>query len=307
MRRLHHAVLLSFIAFTACAAAPAPDAGNAGAARSGAPAAAMPGGTAANSGAPAARGGGGGPGGGPAASRPRDTTPPYITDDTSGFFLLMPPAPESGDARDEADRRIFRETRALAGSPRWQMAAEDAELGNAAMLKHFSCSLGIDVKAEQIPRTVALLQKATREAARSVGPAKEYYHRKRPFLVDKGETCVPASTIGESYDYPSGHTTAGWAWALVLAQVDPEHAEPILKRGRAIGDSRVVCGMHNASAVESARFLTGAAMAVVAASPLYQADVVVARAELESLRKGEHLKPEPRSCVLESQLVGTYW
>src|SRR5690606_8324924 len=133
--------------------------------------------------------------------------------------------------------------------------------------------------------------------------AKEHYQRKRPFLVDAGETCVPGATIGESYDYPSGHATAGWAWALVLAQVDPEHAEPILKRGRAIGDSRVVCGMHNASAVESARFLTGAAMAVIAASPLYQADVVVARAELAALRSGEHLKPEPRRCALEAQLV----
>jgi len=234
-------------------------------------------------------------------------TPPYFDGDTSDFFLIMPPAPSSGDARDESDRRIFRQTRALEGSPRWQMAADDAELGTAPMLRHFACSLGVEATPEQLPRTVALLQKATREAARSVGPAKEHYARKRPFLVDQGPTCVAASTIGESFDYPSGHTSAGWAWALVLAQVDPAHAESILARGRAIGDSRVVCGMHNASAVESARLLTGAAMAVIGGSALYQADVLAARKELTALRARPHATPDAAQCALEAQLVKTYW
>lgn len=288
MRHIRPSLLLSVFVLASCASTPPPQASTpmASASRAGS----MPG--AAPAGVPRQR---------------APATPPYFDGDTSDFFLIMPPAPSSGDARDESDRRIFRQTRALEGSPRWQMAADDAELGTAPMLRHFACSLGVEATPEQLPRTVALLQKATREAARSVGPAKEHYARKRPFLVDQGPTCVAASTIGESFDYPSGHTSAGWAWALVLAQVDPEHAMPILKRGRAIGDSRVVCGMHNPSAVDSSRLLTGAAMTVISASPRYQADVVRARAELVALRERTGTKPQPERCALEAQLVEAYW
>lgn len=293
------AMLLVIIALTGCAVAPLPERPAVAAGNAAQPQAAAPASGDTQFAAAAAD---------PAPARPRQpSTPPYNTTDMTDFFHVMPAAPADGDARDQADRRIFRETRALQGSPRWQMAADDAELGTAAMLRHFSCSLGVDAAPEQLPRTVAVLQKAMREAARSVGRAKDHYQRKRPFLVDEGATCVTQETIGESYDYPSGHTTAGWAWALVLAQVDPERAQPILKRGRAIGDSRVVCGMHNASAVEAARLLTGSAMTLISASPLYQADVLAARAELAALRDGGAAPPDAAQCALETGLVEKSW
>lgn len=237
----------------------------------------------------------------------REVSPPYLAGDAAGLFVVLPPAPGDGDARDEADRRIFRETRKLEGTPRWQMAAADAELGSAQMLAHFSCSLDIELSPQQAPRLVALLQKVTREAAQSMGRAKEFYKRHRPFLADDGNTCVAKSTVGNSYDYPSGHTTAGWAWGLVLAQADPARATPILARARAIGDSRVICGVHNASAVENARMLTGAAVAVISGSPQYQQDLAAARAELEALRAASHAEPLAQRCAEEAELVKSFW
>ncbi len=297
MRGMQQAIIVSFIALTACAATP-PEAATDGG---------MPGGTGAAA-ASAAQPAGAGAQTPAAPGRPRaPSTPPYYAGDPAAFLPILPPAPTTGDARDEADRRIFRETRALQGTPRWQMAIDDVELGTAAMLKHFSCAIAVEATPQQVPRLVAVLQKASREASRLVGSAKDHYQRKRPFLVDEGATCVPASTIGDSFDYPSGHTTAGWAWALVLAQVDVSNAAPVLARGRAIGDSRVVCGMHNASAVENARLVTGAMMTAISASPAYQADVVTARAELDALRAGNHDKPDAARCALEAQLVETYW
>jgi acid phosphatase (class A) len=226
---------------------------------------------------------------------------------TPSKFAVMAPAPKDGDARDEADRRIFRETRVHYGTPRWEMAIADAQLGTGAMLEHFACSLDLELKPEDAPKLVAIAQKATREAASSMSKAKDFYKRKRPFMVDEGPTCVEHSTIGESFDYPSGHTTAGWAWGMVLSQVDPSRAGPLLARGRAIGDSRVVCGMHNASAVENARMLTGAAVSLASASALYQADLAYARAELATLRAGEHRKPDPARCAVEAELIKPYW
>jgi acid phosphatase (class A) len=220
---------------------------------------------------------------------------------------VLPAAPVAGDARDQADRRIFLATRALQGTPRWQMAAEDAAIGAPAMLQHFSCGLDIELTPQQAPRLVALLQQSTREAAQSMAQAKNFYKRQRPFLVDEGPTCVSPETVGNSYDYPSGHTTAGWTWGLVLAQVDPERAVPLLKRGRAIGDSRVICGVHNASAVEGSRTLTSAVVAAISGSAVFQNDLAAARAELAALRAAPHSQPEPQRCATETELVGAYW
>lgn len=239
-----------------------------------------------------------------AAAAPR---PSYLAGNAVDFTAVLPPAPQTGDARDEADRRIFRATRALQGSPRWQMAADDAQIGTPAMLRHFSCSLEIELTAQQVPRLLALLQQATRDAAQSMTQGKNLYKRQRPFLVDEGPTCVSPDTVGNSFDYPSGHTTAGWTWALVLAQVDPQRAVPILARGRAIGDSRVVCGVHNASAVEGSLILTGAVVAAVAGSAAFQADLATARSELAAVRSAPHAQPEPQRCAAEAELVKSYW
>jgi len=270
------AALLAGLALAACAAAPAP------------PPAPPP--------APVA----------PAAGGPPRTPPPgYLGANAAQMLNVMPPAPRDGDARDEADRRTFRETRALMGSARWRMAADDAELGSAAMLRHFSCSLGIELTPQQAPRMVAMLQKATRDGAQAMLKAKDLYQRQRPYKVQAGEICRPRDELGESFDYPSGHTTAGWAWGMVLAQVAPERALPILTRGRSIGDSRIICGVHNASAVDAARLLTSATLAAVMATPEYQADLVAARTELAGLRSQSHAEPDPARCEEEARLIAT--
>lgn len=216
---------------------------------------------------------------------------------------VLPPAPQKGDASDERDRRIFRETRALQGTPRWEMASGDAQLGSAQMLHHFSCSLGIELTTEQAPRMVQILQKATRDAAQAMVKAKDFYKRQRPYMVDEGPICRPSRETDTSYDYPSGHTTAGWSWGMVLAQIAPDHAVPILERARAIGDSRIICGVHNTSAVESARFLVSGALAVVMGTEAYQSDLKAAREELAMLRAQPHATPQPQRCEVERKLV----
>ena len=239
------------------------------------------------------------PAGGAASPRAAGGYIPAGTD----LMMVLPPAPQKGDATYEADRRIFRETRALEGTPRWQMASDDAALGAAQMLQHFSCSLDIELTPQQTPRMLQLLQKATRDATQAMLKAKDFYNRQRPYLIDEGPTCRPREETGTSSDYPSGHSTAGWSWAMVLAQIAPERAVQVLERGRAIGDSRVVCGVHNASAVEGARMLVSATMAVAIATEAYQSDLAAARQELSALRAQPHVTPEPARCEAERKLV----
>jgi len=241
---------------------------------------------------------------GAATARPAPTAPPgYLAASAVDMLKVMPAAPTTGDARDEADRRIFRETRAFKDTPRWKLASDDAQLGTAQMLQHFACSMDIELTPQQAPYLSRLAQRVTRDAAQSMASAKDYFKRPRPYHVDAGDTCRPREETGTSYDYPSGHATAGWAWGLALAQAVPDRATPILARARAIGDSRVVCGVHNASAVSAARFLTGATVALASATPEYQHDLAAAKAEIAALRVSAHATPAPPRCAEETTLV----
>jgi acid phosphatase (class A) len=234
---------------------------------------------------------------------PRGGQPGYLPAGSIDLMAVLPPPPRKGDATDEADRRIFRETRSLQGTPRWEMASGDALLGPAQMLQHFSCSLDIELTPQQAPRMVQVMQKATRDASQAMAKAKDAFQRLRPYKVDQGPICRPSQETDTSFDYPSGHATAGWAWGMVMAQIAPDHAVPILERARAIGDSRVICGVHNVSAVESARFLVSSTMALVMGTDEYQSDLKAARQELAALRAQPHVSPEPARCEVERRLV----
>ena len=57
----------------------------------------------------------------------------------------------------------------------------------------------------------------------------------------------PSATPGEVIH--GGFTNITLGWGLVLAELAPDRATPILSRARAIGESRVVCGVHYPSDV----------------------------------------------------------
>lgn len=224
----------------------------------------------------------------------------YLAPGTVDIVSVIPPAPVPGDPRYEADREMFKMTRKLQGTPRWIMATNDVSWANDQMLKNFSCALGVTIDPKKAPKLISLLDKAGSDTQREASVAKYIYKRARPFHIDDGEICQPKSELGDSYDYPSGHTTGGWTWALVLADVAPDHASAILARGRAYGESRIVCGAHNASAVEAGRLATTVTMTFVRNTPAYRRDLLAARKELAALRKSA---PVPAACEAEKALI----
>ncbi|MDF2385806.1 phosphatase PAP2 family protein [Nostoc ellipsosporum NOK] len=226
----------------------------------------------------------------------------YLAPGALDILAILPPAPVKGDPRYEADRRIFRETRALVGTPRWDLATGDVPTGQADLMRDFSCALGVTMTPENAPRTEALVARARIDTGRGTNVAKGYYKRSRPFLIDKGAICQPAKDVLDSYDYPSGHTTLGWTWAMLLAELAPDRATQLLARGRAYGESRIVCGVHNASAVEGGRLSATATLAALSSSPQFQADFAAARAELAALR-GTGAAPDAGMCAREASLV----
>ena len=207
----------------------------------------------------------------------------YLGDAAPDTTFVVPPAPQAGSAEAEADRAIFKATRALQGTPRWDMAIADAkerEVGKA-----FACAVGAEIGFVSTPKIGKLLMRVAPDLTRAVDRPKSYYSRKRPYLVDDGPICVAREkALDESPDYPSGHASWGWAVGLILAELAPDRADRILLRARAFTESRAVCGVHNASSVAAGRDNGTAVVAALHSSPEFRADMEEARAELAALR-----------------------
>lgn len=231
------------------------------------------------------------------ASQPRSG---YLPSGTVDILRILPPAPAKGDARYAADRAVFRATRHWLGTPRGDLATRDVATNIAGMTTAFSCALGVTLTQQNAPKFLALVAKAGVDANTQSGTAKNYFKRLRPFQIDRGKTCQAPEELAGSFDYPSGHATWGWTWGLILAQLAPDRATPLLARARAYGESRIVCGVHNMSAVEAGRITASSTLAAVQAQPAFQADLAAARAELTALRASA---PAPQGCEAEAGLV----
>ncbi|MDE5839874.1 MAG: phosphatase PAP2 family protein, partial [Muribaculaceae bacterium] len=128
-----------------------------------------------------------------------------------------------------------------------------------------------------------------REDAGDLGTreAKNYYNRTRPFCFYDEETCNPEQQeeLSTNGSYPSGHTSIGWATALVLAEINPDRQNEILKRGFDMGESRVICGYHFQSDVDAGRLTGAMTVARLHADPAFQAQLDKAKKEFKKLKK----------------------
>ena len=215
---------------------------------------------------------------------------------------LLPPPPAPGSAAAAADEEAYRLTRRLKDTPRWALAARDAELRFPGATEHFSCALGIAISAEATPHLNMLLRRVRMDSSRANDKPKDHYKRPRPFMVAKEPSCTPSGDAKAKPDsYPSGHASIGWAWALTLAEVAPDRADAILARGVAYGQSRVVCGVHYRSDVDAGRVVGAATVSRLHADPVYTAQVAAARKEVEAARAAGR-KP-PLDCESEAKAL----
>jgi acid phosphatase (class A) len=244
------------------------------------------------------------------ASPPRPLPTGYLTAQTwPAAAEILPPAPTTGSARETQDQAVYKATRALEGSPRWSLAQNDVPSLPANMLKDFSCAVGVQMTPEATPKLLAMLSRMGIDASRQVSSVKDVFKRQRPYLIaGEGNICTAKSdSLAASPDYPSGHATWGWAVAMFLTELAPDRATPILVRGRAFGESRVVCGVHSVSAIEAGRVNGAAIMAGWRGNADFRADLEAARGELEAVRK-TGAKPDAAMCKIEAeQSAKTPW
>ncbi len=236
----------------------------------------------------------------PAGERPAGFLTPASRPDA---VATIPASPKEGDDRNTLDWKIFRETRALEGGDRWKLAQADDSYRPAYLLSAFSCAAGVNLTPENSPALATILGRTTIDAGLAAESAKQLYKRTRPYLHNEGDICIARSAgLDASFDYPSGHSSLGWMAGLVIAQLAPDNASAILARGRAYGESRVVCGMHNMSAVEAARTNAAGVYAALQGSPEFVAAMAIARKEMDAAR-ATGTAPDTAMCAKEAELV----
>lgn len=227
--------------------------------------------------------------------------PGYLPNGTAPNSLtLLPPPPTPGSAAQARDDEAAKTAVAIHGSPRWNQAVLDADLNLPQAAETFSCAVGTQISERDTPRLYVLLRRTATDASLATYPTKNRYQRARPFTVNSAPICSPAEEdfLRSNGSYPSGHAAIGWAWALILAEAVPERADEILARGRAFGQSRVVCNVHWLSDVEEARVIGAATVAKLHSNAEFRADLEAARGEIEAARS-KGLRPG-RDCAKEA-------
>ena len=215
------------------------------------------------------------------APPPKQGTMPDLWPGSVAGYLTKEEVARQRRARPEAPRSGLRRPRGgRGGEPRRPRPARFAALraGDGGREPHVPPRRGVvlvradaPVSEAETPQLYLLLRRVLSDAGYSTSAAKNLYKRQRPFLVNKEPTCTPADEpdLGKQGSYPSGHSAAGWAWALVLAEIAPDRAEAIFERGRAFGQSRVVCNVHWQADVNEGRIMAAATVARLHGDPAF--------------------------------------
>ena len=215
---------------------------------------------------------------------------PYLTEkEIPDAVVFLPPPPEEGTAQFAYDEAQYEWGKTQRVGARGIRAIREETTNVDSMAAMFSGAFGRKLSRETTPKTMRLLDRSIRTFRLGASGPKAAYMRLRPYVFYKEGTLIPRSEEGSrrSGSYPSGHTVRGWGMALVLAELNPERQDTLLKAGYEWGQSRVIAGYHWQSDVDASKLLSSATFARLQASPEYMEDFAAAQEELKALEAAE--------------------
>lgn len=188
-----------------------------------------------------------------------------------GVALLLAP-PAVGSAEEAADLQTVRCVFKARTPAEEKRAFKDATLAFSL----FGPIIGPEFEPQKLPKTWALLQEVKKEIGATIDTPKDFFKRRRPYVLD------PQLSLGQpepSFSYPSGHSTRGTVYSLLLAEIFPAHRDAILELGRDIGWDRVLIGKHYPSDVLAGRVLGLAIVRELRKNAQFERDLAQAKAE----------------------------
>lgn len=220
--------------------------------------------------------------------------------EVANSLQLLPPPPSMESVQFMYDKARYDWGKSMRKTERGEQAFQDARVSGDGVPKAFSEAFGIDITKDGTPEIYKLVVGMREDAGDlATREAKNHYNRVRPFAFFNEMTCNPEQQqeLSTNGSYPSGHTSIGWATALVLSEINPDRIDEILDRGFQMGESRVICGYHFQSDVDAGRVVAAGAVARLHADEGFNRQLDKAKKEFARLQKEGKVKPGKRSAA----------
>ena len=211
-----------------------------------------------------------------------------LTEEQIDPSRLLPPPPADGSNAQMMDlgawRRVVEDrTPERYAQARWDNDHED--------ISAFYAVLGPKFDLSKLPVTAKFIAEVDNDQAIAASAAKVYFHRRFPVAAAPmigdyhiyscdADVKKPADRAYRSY--PSGHSTMGYTFAIVLAALIPNKSQEILARAEDFAYSRIVCGDHYRMDTEASHALGSALGMMFLNSPKLQSQIEAAKAELRA-------------------------
>ena len=169
-------------------------------------------------------------------------------------IMPEPPAFDSPEFAADVVRYCWGKQQRL-DPERVAQAIADAEWDDHAKLYGlWKDAFGLEITEADTPEIWKLMETSLATTDPMRKETKAHYKRQRPF--ERYDDAMPSHEEDElrgEGSYPSGHSLRGWTISLLLAQIAPQRANQIFKRGWDYCTSRVIVGAHWQSDVDNSR------------------------------------------------------
>jgi len=192
---------------------------------------------------------------------------------------LLPGPPTAGSAEARAELELMLSVQDKRTHADIDRCASEVKLGVEA----FQGVLGPWCTKKNLPGLAKLFADLDKDSKSMTNAAKDHFRRPRP-EHEEPRIHVPIAD-DTTFAYPSGHATRGIMYALILAELAPEHRDALLDRGREIGWDRVVAGLHHPSDIMAGRVLGQALAQSLLADPKFQSQLAELKTELHDAQQ----------------------
>ena len=199
----------------------------------------------------------------------------YLTSSSVDAVKLLPAPPSADSAETKAELKLLARLQKHRTPEEVERCKAEAKLDMSAFRPVF----GAWFTAENLPELDKLFKQIHKESKAATDSAKQHFGRSRPGKLDPDSD--PAVAADDEPSYPSGHSTRGIIYAMILSDVCPEKKDALLERGREIGWDRVIAGVHYPSDVAAGRTLGQALGQVLLANPTFREQLAKVKTEFE--------------------------
>jgi acid phosphatase (class A) len=210
----------------------------------------------------------------------------HYLSNTNIAVQLLPPPPEPASLEQSADLAEV----SLAHHGLASNGVAFARSEKHVFIFTFTPVIGSFFQTNRFPKTEAFFQRVLKETDMVVDAGKDFWMRPRPYLVDTNLLDGEIEKLSGSY--PSGHSTRGTVFALLLSELFPDHREAILAKGREIGWHRVMLGKHYPTDIYAGRVLGRSIVQQMKANHAFRHDFNEAKAEVESWMQTQNSRPQ---------------